>query len=70
MSKENRAEDSYTTIKASEKDDSYLEEVSGEESIEVKLQQTTCSICGLSARTREELQEHIKNAHKEASAKE
>jgi hypothetical protein len=61
-------QDDDTRIKVPESDDSYLETVSWEGTGNYKLQPTTCSICGLSARTKEELEDHFRNAHKEAKA--
>lgn len=72
MGKENRStdEDSYTMIKAPDADDTYLKTMSGKEIETAESDQTTCSKCGLSARTKGELQDHFINAHKEGSAKE
>lgn len=63
MSKNPSPEKDGTRIKVPESDDSYLEAMSGKELETSELKQTTCSICGLSARTKEELQDHISNAH-------
>lgn len=52
-----------STIKVADRDDTYLEEVSGRDSIEAEAEKTTCSICGLAARNPEELQSHINIAH-------
>jgi len=58
-----------TTIKVSDSDDNYLESMSGRELDARESKQTICTICGLSARTTEELQDHVSNAHREASRK-
>lgn len=54
-----------TRIEVPDSDDTYLESMSGKETVAAESQQTTCKICGLGARTMEELQDHIRNAHKE-----
>jgi hypothetical protein len=56
-------EDSYSTIKTSDEDDTYLEAMSGDKPVQADVQETTCSKCGLTARTKEELQDHINHAH-------
>ena len=63
-------EDGYTVIKVPDADDTYLKAMSGKELETAESDQTTCSKCGLSARTRGELQDHFINAHNEDSAKE
>jgi hypothetical protein len=68
MGENDRENDIYTMIKVGEKNDTYLEEVSGEDSIKAESQQITCSICGLTARNKAELQDHVSNAHKEATS--
>lgn len=55
MGENEKEKDIYTMIKVGEKDDTYLEEVSGDDSIKAESQQTTCSICGLTARNKAEL---------------
>jgi len=64
MSKSNGETENYTTIKAAKQENTYLEDVSGDQSIE-EPEKTTCNRCGLAARNQEELQDHIKNAHRE-----
>ena len=64
MSKTNGESENYTTIKAAKQENTYLEDVSGDQAIE-EPKKTTCHICGLTARNQEELQDHIKNAHRE-----
>lgn len=61
-------EDSYSTIKVPDKDDTYLETASGKELESTESHQRTCTICGLSARTKVELQDHIRSAHRETVA--
>ena len=53
-----------TRIEVPDSDDTYLEAMSGKESATTESQQTTCKVCGLGARTTEELQDHIRHAHK------
>jgi hypothetical protein len=60
-------EENYSRIKVPDKDDTYLETMSGREMENEEPEKTTCSICGLNARTSQELQDHIRNAHKKAS---
>lgn len=59
---------SYSIIKVPENDDTYLETTSGKESIRTDIQETTCGICGFSARTKEELQDHTSHAHNKEEA--
>jgi hypothetical protein len=61
-------EKDYATIKVPDKDDTYLETMSGKELANAGTQQRICTICGLSARSKVELQDHIRNAHREACA--
>ena len=56
-------EDNYTKIKAARSDDQYLDLTSGKEPGDLTPEQQTCDICGLTARNKEELQDHISNAH-------
>jgi hypothetical protein len=56
-------EDNYTKIKAARSDDQYLDLTSGKEPGDLTPKQQTCDICGLTARNKEELQDHISNAH-------
>ncbi|MFL6525343.1 MAG: hypothetical protein ACJ70Q_04295 [Nitrososphaera sp.] len=53
----------YTKIKAARPDEQYLDLTSGKEREDLIPLQGTCDICGLTARNKEELQEHIRNAH-------
>jgi hypothetical protein len=53
-----------STIKVADRDDTYLEEVSGRDSIEAETRQTTCSVCGLAARNQAELEGHVSIAHR------
>ncbi|MFL6476377.1 MAG: hypothetical protein ACJ70Y_05295 [Nitrososphaera sp.] len=53
----------YTKIKAARPDEQYLDLTSGKEREDLIPLQETCDICGLTARNKEELQEHIRNAH-------
>ena len=57
-------EDNYTKIKAARSDDQYLDLTSGKEPGDLTPKQQTCDICGLTARNKEELQDHISNAHR------
>jgi hypothetical protein len=61
-------EKDHATIKVPDKDDTYLKAMSGRELETAETQQRTCTICGLSARSKVELQDHIRNAHREACA--
>ena len=56
-------ENSYTKIKAARPDEQYLDLTSGKEPENLTPTQQTCDICGLTARNREELKDHISNAH-------
>jgi hypothetical protein len=56
-------EDNYTTIKAARSDEQYLDLTSGKEPDDLTPKQQTCDVCGLTARNKEELQDHISNAH-------
>jgi DNA repair exonuclease SbcCD ATPase subunit len=57
-------EEGHTRIKAYDADDSYNEIVSGHKAIEAfATRQETCKVCGLTARNKEELQDHIRSAH-------
>ncbi len=53
----------YTKIKAARPDEQYLDLTSGKEREDLRPLQETCDICGLTARNKDELQEHISNAH-------
>lgn len=67
MGDENRSKDegSYSTIKVPDRGDTYLESMSGNEEESKEPKNTTCNICGLTARTKEELQDHVSSAHKQ-----
>lgn len=56
-------ENKYTKIEAARSDEQYLSLTSGKEPEDLTPQQQTCDICGLTARNKEELQDHIRNAH-------
>ncbi len=56
-------ENKYTKIEAARPDEQYLSLTSGKEPQDLTPRQQTCDICGLTARNKEELQDHIKNAH-------
>lgn len=56
-------ENNYTEIKAARPDEQYLDLTSGKESEDLTPRQQTCDVCGLTARNKEELQDHISNAH-------
>jgi hypothetical protein len=56
-------ENSYTKIKAAGPDEQYLDLTSGKELENLTSRQQTCNVCGLTARNKEELQDHISNAH-------
>jgi hypothetical protein len=53
----------YTRIKAAKPDEQYLDLTSGKEPEDLTPKQQTCDVCGLTARNKEELQDHISNAH-------
>jgi hypothetical protein len=53
----------YTEIKAARPDEQYLDLTSGKEPEDLTPRQKTCDVCGLTARNKEELQDHISNAH-------
>jgi hypothetical protein len=53
-----------STIKVADRDDTYMEEVSGRDSIEPEKGESTCRVCGLAARNPAELQSHVNSAHK------
>ena len=53
----------YTKIKAARPDEQYLDLTSEKGQEDLRPLQETCDICGLTARNKEELQEHIRNAH-------
>jgi hypothetical protein len=53
-----------STIKVADRDDTYMEEVSGRDSIEPEKDESTCRVCGLAARNPAELQSHVNSAHK------
>lgn len=56
-------ENNYTKIKAAEPDEQYLDLTSGKEPYDLTPRQHTCDVCGLTARNKEELQDHINHAH-------
>jgi hypothetical protein len=56
-------ENNYTKIKAAEPDEQYLDLTSGKEPEDLTPKQQTCNLCGLTARNKKELQDHIRNAH-------
>lgn len=56
-------ENNYTKIKSPRPDEQYLELTSGKEPKDLTPRQQTCDVCGLTARNKEELQDHISNAH-------
>jgi hypothetical protein len=56
-------ENNYTEIKAARPDEQYLDLTSGKEPEDLTPRQQTCDLCGLTARNKEELQDHISNAH-------
>lgn len=56
-------ENNYTEIKAARPDEQYLDLTSGKEPEDLTPRQQTCDVCGLTARNKEELQDHINNAH-------
>ncbi|MDQ3836916.1 MAG: hypothetical protein M3270_08290 [Thermoproteota archaeon] len=53
----------YTKVKAARPDEQYLDLTSGKEREDLRPLQETCDICGLTARNKDELEEHINNAH-------
>jgi hypothetical protein len=60
-SQENK--DNYSEIKAARSDEQYLDLTSGKEPEDLIPKQRTCNVCGLTARNKEELEDHISNAH-------
>lgn len=57
-------EDNTTTIKASDKKDTYNEIVSGHASIDrFSTRHEQCSICNLVATNKQELEDHMQHAH-------
>jgi hypothetical protein len=56
-------ETNTTKIEAARPDEQYLSLTSGKEPEDLTPRQQTCDICGLTARNKEELQNHIRNAH-------
>ena len=56
-------ENNYTKIKAAGPDEQYLDLTSRKELEDLTPRQQTCNVCGLTARNKEELQDHISNAH-------
>ncbi|HJU35247.1 MAG TPA: hypothetical protein VJ695_09010 [Nitrososphaera sp.] len=56
-------ETNYTKIEAAEPDEQYLNLASGKEPEDLTPRQQTCNVCGLTARNKEELQDHFSNAH-------
>ena len=57
--------DNYSEIKAARSDEQYLDLTSGKEPEDLTPRQRTCNVCGLTARNKEELEDHISNAHAE-----
>ena len=55
--------DNYSEIKAARSDEQYLDLTSGKEPEDLTPKQRTCNVCGLTARNKEELEDHISNAH-------
>lgn len=60
---EQEKDDNFTRIKAASHDEQYLDFTSGKEPEDLTPTQKTCNICGLTARNKEELEDHITNAH-------
>jgi hypothetical protein len=60
-SQENK--DNYSEIKAARSDEQYLDLTSGKQPEDLTPKQQTCNVCGLTARNKEELEDHISNAH-------
>ena len=60
-SQENK--DNYSEIKAARSDEQYLDLTSGKQPEDLTPKQRTCNVCGLTARNKEELEDHISNAH-------
>jgi hypothetical protein len=56
-------ENNHTKIKAAGRDEQYLDLTSGKEPYDLTPRQQTCDVCGLTARNKEELQDHINHAH-------
>jgi hypothetical protein len=56
-------ENNYTEIKAARPDEQYLDLTSGKEPEDLTPRQQTCDVCGLTARNKVELQDHISKAH-------
>ena len=56
-------ENNSTKIEAARPDEQYLSITIGKEPEDLTPRQHTCDICGLTARNKEELQDHIRNAH-------
>ena len=56
-------ENNYTKIKSARPDEQYLDLTSGKEPEDLMPKQQTCDVCGLTARNKEELQDHISIAH-------
>lgn len=64
---EEEHENGYTTVKAYSVNDSYDDIVTSKKNIAedfAKHEATKCEICGLTARTDAELEDHIKHAHR------
>ena len=64
-------EDLYSKIRVPDANDSYLETTSGsnDNAENIWQRQQTCSKCGLTARNKQELQDHIDHAHPESATK-
>jgi hypothetical protein len=66
--KEKQRKKEFSRIEAYKPEDNYLQITSGQDDGAADTAtQETCANCGLTARNREELQEHINSAHLEAS---
>ena len=61
----------YSKIKVPDANDSYLETTSGknDNAENIWQRQQTCSKCGLTARNKQELQDHIDHAHSGSATK-
>ena len=57
-------DDGYTRVKAYSAGDDYADMVSGNKDVEdFATKQEICSECGLAARSKKELQDHVDHAH-------
>ena len=68
---DNKGTEDYSAIKVPEAQDTYLEITSGKDDNAGNTWQTPymCNKCGLTARNKQELQDHINNAHRETISK-